>query len=70
MSNKHRTILFWALAVAAAITFVAIVSITGFEAHVRWTLNQNYMVLGGDGLPGLMFLFASEIFALVWFSRS
>lgn len=70
MPSKHRMILFWVLAVAAAVTGLAVIGITGFEIYVRWVVNQNYTVLGGDGLPGLMLLLSAEILSLVWLTRS
>jgi hypothetical protein len=69
MSHKYRMVLFWILSLAAVLTFAAVVGIAGFEAHVRWSLNQNYSVLDTDSLLGLLLLLSAEILSLVWLVR-
>ena len=69
MNKREWGILFWALALLTAFTLGALICVAGFEAYVRWYANQNYTVLGGDGLMGLMLLLAAEIACLIWLSR-
>lgn len=51
------------------LTFLGVVGITVFEAYVRWKLNQNFSVLGANGLAGLAILVAAQMLGLVWLSR-
>ncbi|OGG57066.1 hypothetical protein A3D71_02820 [Candidatus Kaiserbacteria bacterium RIFCSPHIGHO2_02_FULL_55_20] len=70
MSKRFLTAVRWFCVGATILTFLGVAGITVFEVYVRWTLNQNFSVLGGDGLAGLAILVAAQILGLVWLSRS
>lgn len=70
MSAKSRPIIFWLYIAATALTFLGFAAITSFEVYVRWLINQDFSVLGGNGLLGLAVLVAAQMLGLVWFSRS
>ena len=70
MTPAKRTLIQWFCIVATFLTFVAIVGIGVFEAHIRWSLNQNFSLLDPGTLPCLVLLFGAELFALVWLLRS
>jgi hypothetical protein len=69
MSPKARTLVVWLYMIATALTFLAVAAITVFEAHVRWSLNQNFSVLDENGLAGLAILLAAQMIGLVWLSK-
>lgn len=69
MSKRFHAVILWSYVGATVLTFLGVVGITAFEAWVRWTLNQNFSVLGANGLAGLAILAASQMLGLVWFSR-
>ncbi len=42
----------------------------GFEAYVRWSINQNFTFLGGDELPALTLASFGLLFGLVYLHRA
>ena len=70
MSTGARKLVFWSYFSATALTFVGLVVMVIFEAHVRWSLNQNFSVLDPNALAGLALLSAAQMLGLVWLSRS
>jgi hypothetical protein len=70
MSATVRKVVFWFYFVVTAITFIGLVTISIFEAHIRWALNQNFSVLDPNAFAGLAILLAAQMLGLVWLSRS
>ena len=70
MSKQFLTAVRWFYVAATVLTLLGVAGITVFEIYVRWTLNQNFSSLGGDGLAGLAILAAAQMLGLVWLSRS
>ena len=70
MSQRFHTVIRWFYTGATVLTFLGVVGITVLEVYVRWTLNQTFSFLGGDGLAGLAILAAAQMLGLVWLSRS
>lgn len=70
MSKTSYAVIMWLYVGATALTFLGAAAITVFEVYVRWIINQNFSVLGGNGLAGLMILLGMQMLGLVWFSRS
>lgn len=70
MSKRFHAVIRWFYTGATVLTFLGVVGITAFEVYIRWTLNQNFAFLGGDGLAGLAILVAAQMLGLVWLSRS
>jgi hypothetical protein len=69
MSPRARAFVFRFYIIVTVVTFLAVAAITVFEAHVRWSLNQNFSVLDDNGLAGLAILLAAQMLGLVWLSK-
>ncbi len=70
MSKRFHTVILSLYTGATILTFLGFFGIAAFEVWVRWSLNQNFSFLGGDGLAGLAILVAAQMLGLVWLSRS
>jgi hypothetical protein len=69
MSPNVRAVIVWLYIIVTLVTFLAIAAITIFEAHVRWSLNQNFSLLDPGALASLVVLFAVQMLGLVWLSK-
>jgi len=70
MSKRLQAVIRWFYMGATVLTFFGVVGIAAFEIYVRWTLNQNFSVLGANGFAGLAILVAAQMLGLIWLSRS
>lgn len=70
MSKRFHAVILWSYVGATVLTFLGLAGIAAFEVWVRWTFNQNFSFLGGNGLTGLAILAAAQMLGLVWLLRS
>ena len=54
----------------ALVGVLATFGLAALEAYVRWSLNQNFMFLGGDELPALTIASFGLLFGLVYLHRA
>ncbi|HUY05516.1 MAG TPA: hypothetical protein VMV62_02250 [Candidatus Paceibacterota bacterium] len=55
ITREHREYIVFCFAFAsAAVAVVGALALIGIEAYVRWTLNKDFMFLGGSSLSALI----------------
>lgn len=70
MTNTQRKIVLWFYIISSLISYVAFLKLIGFEAYVRWSLNQDFSFLGGFGLEALGLLTLGQTLGLLYLLRS
>ena len=66
MTSSSRNKAFWLYVIALCVTFVVFLVLIALEAYVRWTLNQNFGFLNGQGLLSLAILAVGQFAGLAY----
>ncbi len=67
--ETRQNIIFWFSVVSTLLSTLALFSLMGLEAYVRWSINQNFTFLGDSGLLGLSLLVLGQIALLAYIHR-
>jgi len=67
--EKHQKFINMFASITAVVGVVLAFGLLGFEAYIRWTLNQNFTFLGDGGLPALIVASFGLLYGLVYLRR-
>lgn len=67
--EKRERLIFHSSVIVSVITLLVVFAFIGFQTYVRWKINQNFTVLGGNELEVLTISVFALIFGVVYIHR-
>lgn len=67
--EERQTVIFTIALISSIVSIAGVLGLAGFEAYVRWTINKEFVVLGGFGLEAFTFSAFALLASLAYLYR-